>query len=83
MPTEQLALVGELVPTFADKGCHVVSMMDSYGCILGFLDRFICIYIYLYMASRGSCILFIWARGHVSLHVMNVTWTDLDSLAFF
>jgi hypothetical protein len=27
------------VPTFADRGCHVVSMMDLYGHILGFLDR--------------------------------------------
>jgi hypothetical protein len=24
---------------FADKGCHVVTMMDPYGCILDFLDR--------------------------------------------
>jgi hypothetical protein len=24
---------------FADKGCHVVSMTDSFGRILGFLDR--------------------------------------------
>jgi hypothetical protein len=27
--------------------------------------------------------LFICARGHVSLCMMNVTWTDLDLLAFF
>jgi CBS-domain-containing membrane protein len=27
------------LPTFADKGCHVVSVTDSYGRILGFLDR--------------------------------------------
>jgi hypothetical protein len=25
--------------TFADRGCHVVSVTDSYGRILGFLDR--------------------------------------------
>jgi hypothetical protein len=24
---------------FADRGCHVVSVMDPYGRILGFLDR--------------------------------------------
>jgi hypothetical protein len=24
---------------FADRGCHVVSVTDTYGCILGFLDR--------------------------------------------
>jgi hypothetical protein len=28
-----------LVPTFADKGCRVVSATDPYGRILGFLDR--------------------------------------------
>jgi hypothetical protein len=27
------------VLTFADKGCHVVSVTDPYGRILGFLDR--------------------------------------------
>jgi CBS-domain-containing membrane protein len=29
----------KLVPTFADRGCHVVSVADPYGRILGFLDR--------------------------------------------
>jgi hypothetical protein len=24
---------------FSDIGCHVVNVMDPYGCILGFLDR--------------------------------------------
>jgi hypothetical protein len=28
-------LSAKLVPTFADKGCHVVSMMDPYGHIFG------------------------------------------------
>jgi hypothetical protein len=28
-----------LVSTFADRGCHVVSVTDPYGLILGFLDR--------------------------------------------
>jgi hypothetical protein len=27
------------VPTSADRGCHVVSVTDPYGRILGFLDR--------------------------------------------
>jgi hypothetical protein len=27
------------LPTFAERGCHVVSVMDPYGRILGFLDR--------------------------------------------
>jgi hypothetical protein len=26
------------VPTFADRGCHMVSVTDPYGCILGFLS---------------------------------------------
>jgi hypothetical protein len=26
------------VPTFADRECHVVSLTDPYGYILGFLD---------------------------------------------
>jgi hypothetical protein len=29
----------KLVPTFADRGCRVVSATDPHGCILGFLDR--------------------------------------------
>jgi hypothetical protein len=29
----------KLVPTFMDRGCHVVSVMHLYGRILGFLDR--------------------------------------------
>jgi CBS-domain-containing membrane protein len=29
----------DLVPTFVDRGCHVVSVTDPYGCILGFLDQ--------------------------------------------
>jgi CBS-domain-containing membrane protein len=29
----------KLLPTFADTRCHVVSVMDPYGRILGFLDR--------------------------------------------
>jgi hypothetical protein len=32
-------LSAKLVPTFADRGCHVVSATDPYGSILGFLDR--------------------------------------------
>jgi hypothetical protein len=32
-------LSAKLVPTFTDRKCHVVSVTDSYGRILGFLDR--------------------------------------------
>jgi hypothetical protein len=28
----------KLVPTFADRGCHVVSVTDPYGRILALLD---------------------------------------------
>jgi hypothetical protein len=28
----------KLVPTFVDRGCHMVCMKDPYDCILGFLD---------------------------------------------
>jgi hypothetical protein len=33
------SLSAKLVPTFADRGCHMVSVTDPYGRILGFLDR--------------------------------------------
>jgi hypothetical protein len=32
-------LSAKWLPTFADRGCHVVSVTDPYGRILGFLDR--------------------------------------------
>jgi hypothetical protein len=32
-------LSAKRLPTFADKGCHVVSITDAFGRILGFLDR--------------------------------------------
>jgi CBS-domain-containing membrane protein len=32
-------LSAKLVSTFADRGCHVVSVTDPYGRILGFIDR--------------------------------------------
>jgi hypothetical protein len=32
-------LSAKLVPTFPDRGCHVVSMTDPYIHILGFLDQ--------------------------------------------
>jgi hypothetical protein len=34
-----LSLSAKLVPTFTDRECHVVSVADPYGRILGFLDR--------------------------------------------
>jgi hypothetical protein len=32
-------LSAKVVPTFADRGCRVVSATDPHGRILGFLDR--------------------------------------------
>jgi hypothetical protein len=32
-------LSAKLLPSFADRGCHVVSVTDPYSRILGFLDR--------------------------------------------
>jgi hypothetical protein len=39
IPTERPPLVGEVIANFADRGCHVVSVTNPYGRILGFLDR--------------------------------------------
>jgi hypothetical protein len=32
-------LSAKRLPTFANRGCHVVSVTDPYARILGFLDR--------------------------------------------
>jgi hypothetical protein len=32
-------LSAKWLPTFTDRGCHVVGVTDPFGCILGFLDR--------------------------------------------
>jgi hypothetical protein len=34
------AIVCELVPTFADRGCRVVSAKNPYGRIMYFLDKY-------------------------------------------
>jgi hypothetical protein len=39
IPTERRRFLAKWLPTFADKGCHVVSVTGPYGRILGFLDR--------------------------------------------
>jgi hypothetical protein len=39
VPTERPPLVGEAIANFADRECHVVSVTDPYGRILGYLDR--------------------------------------------
>jgi hypothetical protein len=37
-PSDRL-LSAKRLPTFSDRECHVVSVTDPYGSILGFLDR--------------------------------------------
>jgi hypothetical protein len=32
-------LSAKWLPTFADRGCHVISVTDPYGRILGFIDK--------------------------------------------
>jgi hypothetical protein len=49
-------------------------------CQVNLLSR--CIPRYLTSSSWGSCTFFIWTGEQVSLRVENVTWIDLDSLAF-
>jgi hypothetical protein len=39
IPTERHRLSANLVPTFADRVFHVVSVADPYGCNLAFLDE--------------------------------------------
>jgi hypothetical protein len=39
IPTERPTLVVKLVLTFVDRGCHVVSAVDSHGHIFGFLGQ--------------------------------------------
>jgi hypothetical protein len=48
-------LSANLVPTLADRGCYVVSVTDSYGRILGFLDRSHCFFFQVaaQLYSRG------------------------------
>jgi hypothetical protein len=43
----------KLVQNFADRGCHVVSVTDPYGRILGFLDR----NHYFFLPSSSSSVL--------------------------
>jgi hypothetical protein len=48
-------LLAKLVSTFADRGCHVVSVIDPYGRNIGFLDRnrYFFFEVALHLYSRG------------------------------
>jgi hypothetical protein len=48
-------LSAKLVPTFADRGCHVVSVTDPYGRIIVFLDwnRYFLLQVAPQLYSRG------------------------------
>jgi hypothetical protein len=50
------SLSAKLVSTFEHRGSHVVSVMDPYGCIFGFLDRsrYFFFHVALQLYSRGS-----------------------------
>jgi hypothetical protein len=56
------------VPTFVDRGCHVVSVMDPYGLILGVLDRSRKVFIYKDERSIKT-----FKRKHTQLSVLNTT----------
>jgi hypothetical protein len=43
IPTGDRRLSAKLMPTSVDRVCHVVSVTDPYGRILGFLDRTCCV----------------------------------------
>jgi hypothetical protein len=71
-------LLAKLVPTFADRGCQVVSTTDPYGLILAFLNR--CCYFFFQEAPQ------LYSRGYVdpvpdplvlrkSSNAGNRTWT--------
>jgi hypothetical protein len=55
MPIKRPPLVGEVVLTFADRGCLRVSATDPPGRILGFLDRSRCYFFQVapQLSSRG------------------------------
>jgi hypothetical protein len=50
MPTERPLFVREVSAYFADRGCHVVSVTDPYGSILGCLD----LSHYIFLSSSSS-----------------------------
>jgi hypothetical protein len=66
------------VPTFADRECHMVSVTDPYGRILGFLDQeIVCItvnitYIIPFMKKQPNTML---KASALLLHF----WETLDS----
>jgi hypothetical protein len=53
------------VQTFAERGCHVVSVTDPYGRILGFLDRTLLLLLLL-MTSDRLCGLVVRGLGYRS-----------------
>jgi hypothetical protein len=54
IPTSRPPLVGEVIANFLRiEGCHVVSVTDPYGSILGFLGRSR----YFFLSSTSSVVL--------------------------
>jgi hypothetical protein len=55
LPIKRFRLSEKIVPTFADRGCRMVSATDLYGHILGFLDwsRYFFLQVTPQLYSRG------------------------------
>jgi hypothetical protein len=49
-----------LVPTFSARGCHVVSVTDPYGCILGFLDYDDDVKLFFLFGVEWNCVHYYW-----------------------
>jgi hypothetical protein len=67
------------MPTFADRGCHVVSVTDPYGRILNFLDRdcyiFFQVASQLYLRGRVDPRRFIYHNGRVEFSLLHSVQT--------
>jgi hypothetical protein len=59
-------LSAKLVPTFDDRRCHVVSVTDPCGCILGFLKRVVFTAFTNLSSARNFAIIFYWVGVCVS-----------------
>jgi hypothetical protein len=71
-------------PTFADRGCHVVSVTDPYGRIFGFLDRgryfFYQVAPQLYSRGRSGQYKVCTLLGDVFAYALLPGWRDRKSL---
>jgi hypothetical protein len=75
MPTERPPLVGEVVPTFADRGCCMVSATDSHGR----KSRYSRLDPLLFLPSSSSVILTRLSRPHSRLAASQKIWKGRES----